>query len=178
MKRLFVALELPDAVRRHLALLQAGVPGARWVEPENLHLTLRFIGEVEDGVLHDIDEALDAVSAQSFDLTLEGSGQFGTGTRARTLWAGVARSEGLIHLQQKVESALVRIGLPAEERKYTPHVSLARLHNASPDRLARFLAENGLFRAGPIRVNHFTLFLSHFGRGGAVYEPLQDYALT
>src|SRR5690349_8315737 len=114
MKRLFVALELPEAVRRHLALLQAGVPGARWIEPANLHLTLRFIGEVEDGLLHEIDEALLGIRAPSFDLTLEGVGQFGTGTRARTLWAGVSRVDALGHLQQKIESALVRAGLPAE----------------------------------------------------------------
>jgi 2'-5' RNA ligase len=177
MIRLFVALELPVAIRERLAGLGGGVPGARWTEVQNLHLTIRFIGEVENGLLPDIDAALAGVSAPTFDLVLDGVGQFGSGSRSRILWAGVERNDALFHLNQKVESALVRAGLPAEERRYSPHVTLARLHNAPQERVGRFMQERGLFRAGPIPIEHFTLFESRPGRGGPVYDPLRDYPL-
>jgi 2'-5' RNA ligase len=178
MIRLFVGLEPPPEIRDRLAGLAGGVPGARWIEPGNLHLTLRFIGEVEDGMLADIHETLSGVSAPAFDLVLEGTGRFGTGARTRSLWAGVERNAALQHLQQKVESAVVRAGLPAEERKFSPHVTLARLKDAPAERVGRFLEERGLFRAGPFRVDHFTLFESRPGRGGPVYVPLGRYPLA
>jgi 2'-5' RNA ligase len=178
MIRLFVGLELPPELRDRLAGLGGGVPGARWTEPGNLHLTLRFIGEVEEGMLADIHAGLAAVSAPAFDLVLEGTGRFGAGARTRALWAGVEGNAALQHLQQKVESAVVRTGLPAEERKFIPHVTLARLKDAPAERVARFLEERGLFRAGPVRVDHFTLFESRPGRGGPVYIPLGEYPLA
>ncbi|UEM20478.1 RNA 2',3'-cyclic phosphodiesterase [Skermanella mucosa] len=177
MIRLFVALELPEAVRERLVGLGGGVPGARWTEPENLHLTVRFIGEVENGLLPDIDAALGSVSAPAFDLVLDGVGQFGSGSRARLLWAGVERNDALVHLNQKVESALVRAGLPREERRFSPHVTLARLRDTPQERVGRFIQDRGLFRAGPIRVEHFTLFESRPGNGGPVYDPLREYPL-
>jgi 2'-5' RNA ligase len=177
MIRLFVALELPEPVRHRLAGLMGGVPGARWTEAQNLHLTLRFIGEVENGLLPDIDAALGDVTAPAFDVVLDGIGQFGSGSRARVLWAGVERNDALMHLNQKVESALVRAGLPPEERRYSPHVTLARLRESPPERIGRFTQDRGLFRAGPICMEHFTLFESRLGRSGPVYEPLRDYPL-
>jgi RNA 2',3'-cyclic 3'-phosphodiesterase len=177
MIRLFVALELPEHVRERLTGLMGGVPGARWTEAQNLHLTLRFIGEVENGLLPDIDVALGSVTAPAFDVVLDGIGQFGSGSKARVLWAGVERNDALMHLNQKVESALVRTGLPPEERRYSPHVTLARLRESPPERLGRFIQDRGLFRAGPIRMEHFTLFESRLGRSGPVYEPLREYPL-
>lgn len=178
MIRLFVALELPEPLRDRLVFLSGGVPGARWTERNNFHLTLRFIGEVENGILGEIDEALAAVSAPAFDIVLDGIGRFGTGARSRVLWAGVERNEALTHLNQKVERALVRIGLPPEERRYSPHVTLARLtRDTPPERVGRFIADHGLFRAGPVPIGHFTLFESRPGRTGPVYRPLGDYPL-
>ncbi|NYZ13034.1 RNA 2',3'-cyclic phosphodiesterase [Azospirillum sp. RWY-5-1] len=177
MLRLFVALDFPDDIRRRLAGLGGGVPGARWTEEENLHLTLRFIGEVPDDMAGDIDAALAGVTAPAFDLTLDGVGVFGAGRASRVLWAGVERSEPLIHLQSKIESALVRAGLAPEERKFTPHVTLARLKDAPQDRIGRFIAERGLFRAGPFPIDQFTLYRSHLGRTGPVYEAVAEYRL-
>lgn len=177
MTRLFVAIEFPERVRERLAGLAGGVPGARWVEPENMHLTLRFIGEVEGGALPDVDAALSAVRAPGFDLVLDGVGQFGQGRKARVLWAGVARNEALAHLNQKVESALVRAGLPPEERRFSPHVTLARLKEPQPERVARFVEERAAFRSEPIPVRGFTLFESRLGGGGPVYVPLGEYGL-
>lgn len=177
MIRLFVALDFPVEIRERLAGLGGGVPGARWTDAENLHLTLRFIGEVPDDQLADVDRALAEIAAPAFDLVLDGVGVFGSGRNARVLWAGVERNEALAHLQHKVESALVRAGIPAEERKFSPHVTLARLRDAPQDRIGRFIADRGLFRAGPIRIGHFTLYRSHLGKGAAVYESLREYGL-
>ncbi len=177
MLRLFVALNLTAEIRQRLAGLAGGVPGARWTEPENLHMTLRFIGEVPEDQAMDIDAALAEVRAPAFALTLDGVGVFGSGRRARILWAGVERGAALAHLQAKVESALVRCGLPAEERKFSPHITLARLKDAPADRIGRFLSDRALFRAGPMPVGHVTLYRSHPGNGGAVYEPLREYPL-
>lgn len=178
MIRLFVALDFPDDVRQRLAGLGGGVPGARWTEPENLHLTLRFIGEVPEDQAADIDLALSEVTAPAFDLVLDGVGVFGAGHNARVLWAGVERGDALSHLQAKVESALVRCGLPAEERKFSPHVTLARLKDAPRERIGRFIEDRALFRAGPMRMDHFTLYESRLGKGAAVYEALREYELT
>lgn len=178
MIRAFVALDLPPAVKATLADLRAGVPGARWTDPADLHLTLRFVGEVPEDRLEDVHHALDEIRAPAFDLTLEGVGQFGQGARSRLLWAGVAASPALAHLQAKVESAVVRAGEPAETRRFTPHVTLARLdRQAHADRLCRFVEANALLRAGPVPVDRFVLFESRPGAGRPHYLALQDYPL-
>jgi len=176
--RLFVGIELPETVRARLAGLCGGVPGAKWVPPENQHLTLRFIGEVEYGLAEDIDAALSRLQAPRFDLTLDGIGFFGKPSAARTLWVGVRKSEELMRLQGKVEIAVQRLGLPAEERKFAPHITLARLRAAPAARLLRFVEENGHFLAGPIPVENFVLFSSALGSAGSVYTAEAHYPLA
>ena len=176
MIRLFVALELPEAVRSGLSMLQGGVPGARWATGEQLHLTLRFIGEVEGHVAHDIDDALAIIRAPAFTLELAGVGEFG-GKHPRALWAGVSPIDALLHLQKKVETALQRIGLPAEERKFSPHVTLARMKSAPREKVVQFLTHHALFASSPFEVDHFVLFSSHLGSGGSVYHAERTYQL-
>ncbi len=176
MIRLFVGIGLDAALTRTLESVAAGLPGARWVDAETLHVTLRFIGEVEDGIARDIDEVLADIHAPAFDLTLDGFGIFGH-RRPHSLWAGVARDPALERLHAKIETALVRSGLPPEPRKFLPHVTLARLTDTPATRLQDFVARNSPFRAGPQRVEHFTLFSSTLGHGGARYDPLADYPL-
>lgn len=177
MIRLFVGLELPEVTRERLALICAGLPGAKWVKPENLHLTLRFIGEVENGVAEDIDDALARVRAPRFDIELGGVGFFGKPAAARILWAGVEKSGLLNHLQMKVETAVKRAGLSAEARKFSAHVTLARLKGAPPQRLRRYIGENADFRAGPIAIERFVLFSSFLSSSGAIYTPEAYYDL-
>lgn len=177
MIRLFVAIDLPEDVRAQVAALCVGVPAARWVAPENLHLTLRFIGEVDEGRLHDIDEALSAVHATAFDVALEGVGCFPPRRAPKVLWVGVAKNGALVHLRDKVESALVRIGLEPEGRKYAPHVTLARLRTAHMGRIREFVSRNLSFRAGPFPVRSFTLFSSFLSRQGAIHRAEADYPL-
>jgi 2'-5' RNA ligase len=177
MIRLFVALEIPDAVRTRLTLLQGGVPGARWASGDQMHLTLRFIGEVDENVGHDIDDALALIRAPAFTLELAGIGEFG-GKNPRALWAGVRGSDALLHLQKKVETAVQRIGLAPEERKFSPHVTLARLRASPREKVVQFLTHHALFASGPFQVDHFVLFSSHLGSGGSVYHAERTYPLT
>ena len=177
MIRLFVAIDLPTDVRERLLALQGGVPGARWSNAEQLHLTLRFIGEVDENIGHDIDDALTAIRAPSFTVELSGVGEFG-GKNPRALWAGVKASDALLHLQRKVETALQRIGLEPEPRKYSPHITLARLRAAPKDKVVQFLTHGSLFSAGPFPVNHFVLFSSHPSQSGSLYRPERIYRLA
>ncbi len=173
MIRLFVGIALPPELRLRLSLLAAGLPGARWVDPGNYHLTLRFIGEVDEGVAADIDDALLGLKAPGFAVTLAGVGHFGT----RMLWAGVERDPALQHLHDKVESALVRLGLAPDDRRYAPHVTLARLKMVPEGRLEAWLGERALFRAEPFAVERFSLIASYLTKSGAIYEDQADYAL-
>ncbi|HUO97768.1 MAG TPA: RNA 2',3'-cyclic phosphodiesterase [Rhizomicrobium sp.] len=175
--RLFVALALPDQVTQSLLALQGGVPGARWQTREQLHLTLRFIGEADGKQMAAIDDALSAISAPPFGLELKGVGSFG-GRTPRDLWAGVRSNEALGHLQRKTESALQRIGLPAETRKYTPHVTLARLKGSQNGRVMEFLAHHSLYASGEFPVERFILYSSKTTSDGSIYRAEKAYGLA
>ncbi len=176
--RLFAALTLPDGIAARINMMCSGIPGARWVEPEDLHITLRFIGEVDEPTAEEINYSLSHIEAPAFDLELHGLDTFGQGHKARSLWIGVSPAPALAHLQHKVDSAILRAGQPPESRKFTPHVTIARLTKPEAGRLQSFIEGNNLFKAGPFTVNHFTLFESQTGKGGSVYTALEDYALT
>ncbi len=177
--RLFVAIDLPwDLRHRIVALAVAGIQGARWVPPENYHLTLRFIGEVPPHVAEEIDLALAALRGQQLDLTMAGVGTFDKGGRANTLYIGVDRNPRLEHLQNKIETALQRVGLEPERRRFQPHVTLARLDNAPEFKLVAFVQAHNLFRAEPFPVEHFTLFSARLGKEQSVYTAEVEYALA
>ena len=176
--RLFVALDLPFALREHLSRLCGGLPGARWIPPENYHLTLRFIGETTNPVAEEIDHALATLRGRRFTLALAGTGIFERGGRTVALWAGVVREPALEHLQSKIETALHRVGLQAERRRFQPHVSLARVDGVPPDRLAGWVQAHNLLRTEPAPIDHFTLFSSQLGKDQAVYTPEVEYALV
>ncbi len=176
--RLFVALSLPDGVIARLNIMCSGIPGARWVEPGNMHITLRFIGEVDEPTAEEINFNLSHIEAPAFDLELQGLDTFGQGYKAHALYVGVPLTPALSHLQHKVESAVARAGVPHEERKFKPHVTLARLNRPEVGRLQSFIEGNNLFKAGPFTVDQFTLFESQMGKGGSIYTVLEDYPLT
>lgn len=177
MLRLFVGIAFPPELKLRLSLLETRLPGARWVDAGNLHLTLRFIGEVDEGIAADIDEALTRLKARRFALQLAGAGVFGH-DKPRNLWVGVEREPALSALQSKIEQALVRTGLPPEPRKFSPHVTLARLQNPAIPDLRNFLAAHAAFRAPPLAVDHFSLIASFPTKAGSVYEDQADYPLT
>lgn len=178
MFRLFVGLGLPDIARQSLALLCNGLPGAKWVDPDEMHIGLRFIGEVDGGTAQDLDAALSRVSAPDFQLTLSGIDCFAHAGRVRVLWAGVGKEPLLVHLREKVESAIVRSGLDPDRRKFKPHVTLARFKNGGSERLGGYLQRHSRFASPPFPVSGFTLYRSHLGSRGAHYERLAEYELA
>jgi 2'-5' RNA ligase len=177
MIRLFTALALPAAVRERLALVRAPLPGARWVPPDNMHVTLRFIGEVEPLVAAEIDAVLARITAPAFDIRLAGLGTFGARGRVRALWAGVENSEPLARLQANIEAACVRAGLPPESRKFHAHVTLARCKNIRAAPAAEFVATHEGFDLSALPIDAFVLYSSRIGRSGAVYAPEAVYPL-
>ena len=178
MVRLFAAIPFPSELQERLALLSGGIPGARWTLVDNFHLTLRFIGEVDGNTYDDIVGALGQVRAAGFELVLRGLDQFGKGDKARTLWVGVEKNPALLHLRERIEAALTRAGLEPEGRKYTPHVTLARLQGAAGGRLGAFVQANHLVRLGPLAVDRFALFSSWSHADGPVYEIEVEYPLA
>lgn len=177
MYRLFAGLALPDDIALRLQGMCAGVPGAYWEEPENFHLTLRFIGEVPGDVAQDIGHALAGVRHEPFELALAGVGHFSSGDDVRVLWAGLAKSPELAALRLRVESALRRIDIAADGRKFVPHVTLAKLAAPYLPKVHEWLATHALFKAGPFAVRNFTLYSSHRTSHGTAYEAEADFML-
>ena len=175
--RLFVAIDLPDEVGRGLTRLSSGLPGARWTRQEQLHLTLRFIGEVDGGRFRDIREELGGVSLQPFSLQLEGLGVFPPRGRPRVVWAGLRQGKPLLHLRNQVEAALARVGLARETRKFAPHITLARLKNTPAVRVGRYLEQWGLYASRPFTVDRFFLYSSQLGHNGAIHTIEAEYRL-
>ena len=175
--RLFVALSLPEDVQQRLSGLANGLPGARWVKPENLHLTLRFLGEVDNLAAADVDDALAKIRSPGFDLSLNGIGHFGEGRKLRALWVGVDAIDELMRLQEKIEQALIRLGLPPEPRKFKPHITLARFKSNPGTRLQAYLADHNLVRAGPIAIASFELYSSFASADGPIYRVEASYPL-
>jgi 2''-5'' RNA ligase len=177
MLRLFVAIPMPDEVCDQLQRLCVGLQGARWVERDAMHLTLRFIGEVDGAAAEDIHEALLRISAPAFDLVGGGVGCFEQSGKVHTLWAGVEKQPLLGHLRDKIESALVRAGVEPDHRKFKAHITLARSRSGIGARLGDYLQRHGRFVTPPFTVDHFTLFRSHLSSDRAYYEILAEYAL-
>jgi RNA 2',3'-cyclic 3'-phosphodiesterase len=177
MLRLFVGIGFPPELKLRLSLLCSGISGAKWVDPGNFHLTLRFIGEIAEDRAADVDDALVRLRARRFALQLAGTGVFGGGDKPRSLWVGVERGLELLALRDKIEQALIRAGLPPEPRKFAPHVTLARLHNPPINQLGEFLAAYAGFRAEPLPVEAFSLIASFQTKSGSVYEDQADYPL-
>ena len=178
MYRLFVAVELPASVKQHLLLLGCGVPGARWLDENQMHLTLRFIGEVDGGTMTDITSALAEIEAEPFDVTLCGAGHFPPRGVPQTLWVGVEHNPSLLALRNRIETALSRAGIERDHRKYFPHVALARLKGANTSRVAQFLTQHTMFSTEPFAVDAYCLYSSVLRAEGAIHRIEAGYPLT
>lgn len=168
MPRLFTALEVPRDAALSLSLLRGGLPGARWVDVENFHLTLRFIGDVENHIADEIVHALDRIRRPGFQLTLSGVGAFGS-KKPHSIYAGVAPSPELKELQAEIERVCQRLALPADPRKFVPHVTIARLRNPNDFEVAHYLSGRGNFTTLPFEVSRFVLMSSRDSTGGGPY---------
>lgn len=177
MPRLFTAIEIPSDAALSLSLLRGGLPGARWIDTENYHITLRFIGDVEGHVADEIAHAFDRIRRAPFEISLSGVGAFGS-RKPHCIWAGVAPTPDLFALQAELERICQRLRLAPDPRKFTPHVTLARLKNANPHDVATYLQGRGNFRAMPFRVNRFVLMSSRNSVGGGPYVIEEAWPLN
>src|SRR5205807_3209931 len=177
MPRLFTALEIPPDIAQALATLRGGLPGARWIDPENYHLTLRFIGDIDDALANDIALLLDQVNRRGFEVRFDGLAPFG-GRKPRAVVAAVAPAAPLIELQAEHERLMQRLGLEPDGRKYIPHVTLARLRDSSSLQVADYLSARGPFRISPFSASRFVLFSSKSSVGGGPYVVEAAYPLA
>jgi 2'-5' RNA ligase len=177
MPRLFTGLEIPPGVAQALATLRGGLPGARWVDPENYHVTLRFIGNVDDIIAHEVASLLGRVHRQPFELRVEDIKSFG-GRKPRAVVATLGPTQALMELQAEQERLMQRVGLEPDGRKYTPHVTLARLRESSSRQVADYLALRAPIRSVPFKVSRFVLFSARMSIGGGPYVVEAAYPLT
>ena len=174
---LFIAVSVPSTIAERLAALGGGIPGGRQVPAENMHITLRYLGEIEAMLADEICEALAAVGHPAFTLCVSGVGYFGKRRDPRLLYAGVRPHDDLVALHHKVEGLLLQLRVPPRERKYHPHITLARLKNASPRRIGDFVAANNLLESPPFEIRSFALHESHRRSDGSHYRMIQEYSL-
>lgn len=175
MPRLFTGLEIPPPLAEELALLRGGLSGARWIDVENYHLTLRFIGDIDGGTARDIAAVLEQVRRRPFTVTLEGLDHFG-GDKPRAIIARAQPSAALVELQAEQERLVRRVGIPPEPRRFTPHVTLARLRSAPAEAVAHYLGTRG-FLTRRFEADRFVLFSSRDSVGGGPYVIEAAYPL-
>lgn len=175
MPRLFTGIEIPADIADRLRGLRGGLPGARWVDPENFHITLRFVGDIDVARAHDIADLLARIRRRAFTLAVDGLGTFGS-SKPRQVWARIPATPELMALQSENEQLIQRAGLSPEKRKFTPHVTLARLRDTNNRSLAEYL-ESRSFLSTPFEVTRFVLFSSQPSRGGGPYIVEQAYPL-
>ena len=178
MTRLFTALEIPRSLAIQLSLLKGGLAGARWIDPEFYHVTLRFIGDIDGRTADEIAAALDRVYRPPYTLRLSGLDCFASGRSPHSLFARIEPTQQLVDLQAEHERIMQRIGLAPEGRRFVPHVTIARLRGTSSTEVARWLAEHGDFRAPAFDVDRFVLYSSKASVGGGPYLIEEAYDLA
>jgi 2'-5' RNA ligase len=176
MPRLFTGVEIPTDVSFDLAFMKGGIIGARWIDRESFHITLRFIGDIAAGLAREIAYELDGIEARPFSLHLKGIDVMG-GNKPHTLYSAIEESAELRRLQSIHERIAQVLGLPADQRKFVPHVTLARLKEPDLESLQRFVVSHSLYRSRVFEVSRFVLFSSRPSRGGGPYAVEESYDL-
>ena len=176
MHRLFVAVRPPETIRMLLLAAMGGISGARWQTDEQIHLTLRFIGEVDRHLARDVHAALGSIHHQSFDVAVSGLGTFDRRGQPEVVWAGIVPQEPLRALHNKVDQALARVGVAPDQRAFSPHITLARLKRGS-GRVHNFMAAAGGLTSPSFAVGSFGLYESRLTPDGAVYSEVERYLL-
>lgn len=177
MLRLFAAIPIPPEIGQGLARRQTGLSGARWSPLDNLHITLRFFGDVTEAAAEDLDAGLAQIAMPPFDLGLEAMGAFGEGVDIHAVWAGVAASLELADLARACERAARGAGLKAPARAFRPHVTLAYLRRPDPGLVADWVQANSLLRSPPFSARGFGLYASHATKHGSRYVLERHYPL-
>jgi RNA 2',3'-cyclic 3'-phosphodiesterase len=177
MPRLFLALEVPRHVATGLSLLKGGLPGSRWIDAENYHVTLRFIGDIDRGKAHDLAEALDQITAPHCSISVRGLSVFGS-KKPHALIALVEPHAALMDLNSAMERLCQRLGFAAEARRFMPHITLARLKNTKPEDAGLYLSQRGLVSAPCFTASRFVLMSSRDSVGGGPYAIEAAYPLS
>jgi 2'-5' RNA ligase len=178
MLRLFLGIPLPPAHALQLSRICLGLHAVRWVDPGNFHVTIRFVGEVDEGVAADVDAEAAAIRSARFSLSVAGLGAFGPAEKPRTLIATLDRAPHLVQLHDRLGTALARAGVVPEARRFTPHVTLAHCIRPNPAEIQAFIAANNLLRLPPFPVDSFQLIRSYLTKAGSVYEEVARYPLV
>ena len=176
--RLFIAIELPSPRKRELEQLRAKIPGARWVPAEQIHLTLAFLGEVDEDTAGRLTDELARIQAEAFNLSFSGTGCFPNLHHPRVLWAGLQQEPALTRLAAAIHSAVRACGIPLEERPFSPHITLARLKLPCSREAGEFLGNYRSLTIPPFPVQEFTLFQSRLSQQGAVHLPVRSFPLA
>jgi len=178
MPRLFIAIDIPDWAKEELTrLCSFGLQGVKWVDSSQFHLSLRFVGEVDEFLFRDIDDSLTKIKGKPFTLHLAQVGTFPGSKSPRVIWAGVAKNDELSRLQKKVEVQLNRIGIKGDKRKFSPHITLGRIKLPKVKRIGDFLVQNSLYKSELFEVDRFYLYSSTLTPKGAIYRKEKEYQL-
>jgi RNA 2',3'-cyclic 3'-phosphodiesterase len=178
MHRLFIAIDLPSEVKDHLANICYGVQGAKWVSKDQMHLTIRFLGDVSQSEYHGVSSCLSDVIASRFTITLKGVGFFPPRNKPKVLWVGIEKNDSLTELRRLIEKSLQETGVEPEERKFAAHITLARLSERTPlHAITEFLSANGLFKVESVLVEEFHLYSSVLTDSGALHTKEATYRL-
>jgi 2'-5' RNA ligase len=178
MPRLFISIDLPENVRDDIGDIYEAIPGARWTPENQLHLTLRFIGDVDELTAEKINSVLRTIKFESFTMQIKSTGFFPPRNEPKILWCGIAQNEELTRLRKRVERALVsEAKLPPDKQKFHPHITVARLNCSPPQKLAGFMATNALFQSDVFEVSEFCLYSSVLKREGALHVLERRYGL-
>ncbi|MCA0458617.1 MAG: RNA 2',3'-cyclic phosphodiesterase [Chloroflexi bacterium] len=178
-QRLFIALDLPDAVKAQLKALQTGVPGAKWVKPEQMHLTLRFIGDATEEQSKQLEMGLAEIKAAPFSFQLQRVGQFPPKGKARVLWVGISPLEAINVLQKQVEQAVTACGFARADHPFAPHITLARFRMPPPvDEMTAYLQKHTGFTSSDIHIRHFALYASMLTPSGPIYRVVKQVDLA
>lgn len=177
MPRLFLGIDLPDAIDFDISLMAGGIPGARWQTAEQLHLTLHFLGDVDGGDARRLRAALEQLEAPSFTMQLRGAGVFPLRGPARSLWVGVTEADPIRLIHERSARIIDELGLEREHRKFVPHVTVARLHHADQRKLAEWVTGHALYASQPFLVNEVRLYSSVLSHAGAKYRTEAVYPL-
>ena len=177
MHRLFIAIDLSDEDKKRIGSICYGLPETRWIPEEQIHLTLRFIGEVDGAAYRRIIDALGEVRSEPFELKVRGIGHFPPRRTPRVLWLGLDKREALLQLRRRIEAKLQQTGLAPEGRKFSPHITIARFKNPPLTKVASFMAAHNLFELPAFRAEEFHLYSSHLTSSGAIHTIEASYPL-
>jgi len=177
MVRLFTALKIPAEICDELHKMQYGIEGANWMPPENFHITLSFIGNVEDEWLSKVKTVLKCVECPTFELSLKGCGIFEQKAVKSHLWAGISRNKILQELKKQIDLSFDEIDLPYVKRDYVPHLTLAQIRHACPFDIKHYLARYLDVYSKKFLIENFTLFQSHMSQKGSIFEEIKSFSL-